>query len=63
MVCEDKLLSKNLVSVPTLDRMGFTITFQGGRGVVTDADGNHVTEAPLTNNNLYVIRHPSNVLG
>ena len=46
-------LAKNLVSIPKLDRMGYTITFRNGKGVVTNAQGNIITSAPLSKHDLY----------
>ncbi len=42
-----------------LDRLGYTITFRGGVGNVSDENGNVVTRAPLTKHDLYEfdIRH------
>ena len=50
LVVEGNQLSKNLVSIPKLDRMGLTITFRGGKGVVTDAAGNIISTVPLSDN-------------
>ena len=43
----DKDLTKNLVSIPKLDRAGYKTTFYNGEGVVTDAEGNVITPAQL----------------
>jgi hypothetical protein len=53
LVIDDANLTENLISIPTLDRAGCTITFSGGMDTVTDKDGRVVTQAPLTNRNLY----------
>ena len=53
LVIDDADLTENLISIPKLDRAGCTITFSGGMGTVTDKDGRVVTQAPLTNHNLY----------
>ena len=53
LVIDDNDLTENLISIPKLDRAGCTITFKGGMGTVTDKDGRVVTQAPLTNRNLY----------
>ena len=59
LVLGDDELEQNLVSIPQLDLMGFTITFGGGVGVVSDANGNIITRTPLSKNNMYEfdIRH------
>ena len=49
----DEKLTLNLVSIPKLDREGYTTTFKNGEGVVTDSDGNVVTRAPLSSKDLY----------
>jgi hypothetical protein len=36
LVVGEKALAKNLVSIPSLDRAGYTTTFANGEGVVTD---------------------------
>jgi hypothetical protein len=43
LVVSDKDLTKNLVSIPKLDRAGYKTTFFNGEGVVTDAEGNVIT--------------------
>ena len=43
----------NLVSVPELDKRGYTIIFQGGMGSVSK-NGKTILEAPLTKENLYL---------
>jgi len=53
LVCRDDELAKNLVSIPKLDRAGYTTIFSNGRGVVTDPQGNVVADAPLSHNDLY----------
>ena len=53
LVVSDKDLTKNLVSIPTLDRAGYKTTFYNGEGVVEDSEGNVITRAPLTKHNLY----------
>jgi hypothetical protein len=45
LVVSDEKLTLNLVSIPKLDREGYTTTFKNGEGVVTDSDGNVVTRA------------------
>ena len=53
LVVEDNRLAKNLVSIPKLDRAGYTTIFSNGRGVVTDPQGNVIADAPLSENDLY----------
>ena len=53
LVISDKKLAKNLASIPKLDRLGYTTTFCNGKGVVTDRQGNIVTSAQLTDDDLY----------
>ena len=53
LVVGEKALAKNLVSIPSLDRAGYTTTFANGEGVVTDPHGNVIARAPLQNSNLY----------
>jgi hypothetical protein len=53
LVIDDEDLMENLISIPKLDRAGCTITFGGGMGTVTDRDGKVVTQAPLSNRDLY----------
>jgi hypothetical protein len=53
LVCRDDELAKNLLSIPKLDRAGYTTIFSNGRGVVTDPQGNVVADAPLSHNDLY----------
>ena len=43
----------NLVSVPELDKRGYTITFQGGKASVSK-NKKIILEAPLTSENLYL---------
>jgi hypothetical protein len=52
-VVSDKLLTENLVSIPKLDRAGYTTTFGNGEAVVTDRDGNVIARAPLQKSDLY----------
>jgi len=53
LVVGEGQLTKNLVSIPKLDLMGYTITFRGGKGVVTGGLGNIITSAPLSSKGLY----------
>jgi hypothetical protein len=53
LVVDDEKLTKNLVSIPKLDRAGYTTIFSNGRGVVTDRQGNVIADAPLSDNDLY----------
>ena len=48
LVLGDDELEQNLVSIPQLDLRGLTVTFGGGVGVVSDANGNVITRAPLS---------------
>ena len=45
LVVDDDKLAENLVSVPTLDRMGYTITFKNGEGIVSDDTGTIIHHA------------------
>ena len=53
LVVDDEKRTKNLVSIPKLDRAGYTTIFSNGRGVVTDRQGNVIADAPLSDNDLY----------
>ncbi len=53
LVVDDDKLAPNLVSVPKLDRMGYTITFKNGEGIVSDNDGTIIMRAPLSSKVLY----------
>ena len=53
LVVDDDKLAQNLVSVPKLDRMGYTITFKNGEGIVSDNSGTIITRAPLSSKDLY----------
>ena len=53
LVVSDNLLTKNLVSIPKLDRAGYTTIFGNGEAAVTDRDGNVIARAPLKHSDLY----------
>ncbi len=53
LVVDDDKLAQNLVSLPMLDRMGYTITFKNGKGIVSDDNGTIITRAPLSWKDLY----------
>ena len=53
LVVDDDKLAQNLVSVPKLDRMRYTITFKNGEDIVSDDNGTIITRAPLSSKDLY----------
>jgi hypothetical protein len=59
LVVSDKDLTKNLISIPTLDRAGYKTTFYNGEGVVEDSEGNVITRAPLTKHNSSILAYRS----
>ena len=46
-----------LVSVGTLDEKGYTVTFGGGKCVITDPDGEDVGEVPKKYRGFYRVEH------
>ena len=46
-----------LVSVGMLDEIGYTVTFGGGKCVITDPNGEDVGEVPKNHRGLYRIEH------